>query len=220
MPLKREVLPLLATSVDDRARLAGAANTLVLEPDGASARPTTPTSPVRVAAIRERYDGPVDRGHGARRRRDRGLDCCWPWPSAGARTVHAAGPRPGAGRRDACRGRRAPVGARRSTVGSLAGDRVATATCSSRRCPPRRRTPAWWRAAPTSRVVFEVVYDPWPTPLAAAAERPAGSLVSGLDLLVHQAVLQFELFTGRTPAPLGAMRARRRGRPGASAGPR
>jgi len=31
-------------------------------------------------------------------------------------------------------------------------------------------------------------------------------LVSGLDLLVHQAVLQFELFTG-VPGPLAAMRA-------------
>jgi shikimate dehydrogenase len=48
-----------------------------------------------------------------------------------------------------------------------------------------------------------VVYDPWPTPLAAAA---TGILVSGLDLLVHQAVLQFELFTG-LPGPLEAMRA-------------
>ncbi len=53
-------------------------------------------------------------------------------------------------------------------------------------------------------VVFEVVYDPWPTPLAAAAA--ARSLVGGLDLLVHQAVLQFELFTG-VAGPLDAMRA-------------
>ena len=52
-------------------------------------------------------------------------------------------------------------------------------------------------------VVFEVVYDPWPTPLAAAA---AGRvLVSGLDLLVHQAALQFSIFTG-LPAPLERMR--------------
>jgi shikimate dehydrogenase len=54
--------------------------------------------------------------------------------------------------------------------------------------------------------VFDVVYDPWPTPLAAAAAASGGVLVSGLDLLVHQAVIQFELFTGVT-APLDAMRA-------------
>jgi shikimate dehydrogenase len=53
-------------------------------------------------------------------------------------------------------------------------------------------------------VVFEVIYDPWPTPIAAAAGDRV--LVSGLDLLVHQAVLQFQLFTG-VPGPLTAMRA-------------
>ena len=57
-------------------------------------------------------------------------------------------------------------------------------------------------------VVFEVVYHPWPTPLAQSVLRPAGGqvLVTGLDLLVHQAALQFEQFTG-FPAPLAAMRA-------------
>ena len=55
-------------------------------------------------------------------------------------------------------------------------------------------------------VVFEVPYDPWPTPLAAAASTdPRQVLVGGLDLLVHQAALQFALFTGR-PAPLAEMR--------------
>ncbi len=66
-------------------------------------------------------------------------------------------------------------------------------------------------------VVFEVLYDPWPTPLAASiaprlavpgAVPGAGDgrvLVSGLDLLVHQAALQFTIFTG-LPAPLAAMR--------------
>ncbi|CAN5320948.1 shikimate dehydrogenase [soil metagenome] len=53
-----------------------------------------------------------------------------------------------------------------------------------------------------SEAVFDVIYDPWPTPLAAAC---TGTLVSGLDLLVHQAALQFELFTGQ-PAPMAAMR--------------
>ena len=41
-----------------------------------------------------------------------------------------------------------------------------------------------------SRWSSRCVYDPWPTPLAAAAAaRPAQVLVGGLDLLVHQAVL-------------------------------
>ena len=48
-------------------------------------------------------------------------------------------------------------------------------------------------------VVFDVVYDPWPTPLAEGAEAGEVPLVSGLDLLAHQAVLQVELMTGRRP---------------------
>jgi shikimate dehydrogenase len=47
--------------------------------------------------------------------------------------------------------------------------------------------------------VFDVVYDPWPTPLAAAATELDRPLVAGLDLLVHQAALQVSLMTGRTP---------------------
>jgi len=55
-------------------------------------------------------------------------------------------------------------------------------------------------------VVFDVVYDPWPTPLAAAAQAAGCRVVSGLDLLLWQAVHQFELFTG-VDAPAEAMRA-------------
>jgi shikimate dehydrogenase len=53
--------------------------------------------------------------------------------------------------------------------------------------------------------VFDVVYDPWPTPLAAAAGSAGSTVISGLDMLVHQAAGQVELMTGR-PAPVGAMR--------------
>jgi shikimate-5-dehydrogenase len=55
-------------------------------------------------------------------------------------------------------------------------------------------------------VLFDAVYDPWPTSLAASAARAGCSIVSGLDLLLAQAVRQFELFTG-VDAPLGPMRA-------------
>ncbi|MCP3757754.1 shikimate dehydrogenase [Streptomyces sp. TBY4] len=55
--------------------------------------------------------------------------------------------------------------------------------------------------------LFDVLYDPWPTALAAAWSGHGGRLVGGLDLLVHQAVLQVEQMTGRTPGPLAAMRA-------------
>ncbi|GHB63433.1 shikimate 5-dehydrogenase [Streptomyces viridiviolaceus] len=54
--------------------------------------------------------------------------------------------------------------------------------------------------------LFDVLYDPWPTALAARWSAYGGAVVGGLDLLVHQAVLQVEQMTGCAPAPLAAMR--------------
>jgi shikimate dehydrogenase len=61
------------------------------------------------------------------------------------------------------------------------------------------------RARPSA--VLDVVYNPWPTPLAIAAAQSGVVVVSGFDLLLHQAARQVELMTGLGPAPLGAMRA-------------
>ncbi|MCW5250885.1 MULTISPECIES: shikimate dehydrogenase [unclassified Streptomyces] len=54
--------------------------------------------------------------------------------------------------------------------------------------------------------LFDVLYDPWPTALAARWSAHGGAVVGGLDLLLHQAALQVERMTGRVPAPLAAMR--------------
>ncbi|KOV64490.1 shikimate dehydrogenase [Streptomyces sp. AS58] len=54
--------------------------------------------------------------------------------------------------------------------------------------------------------LFDVLYEPWPTSFAARWSAYGGAVVGGLDLLVHQAVLQVEQMTGRSPAPLDAMR--------------
>jgi shikimate dehydrogenase len=51
--------------------------------------------------------------------------------------------------------------------------------------------------AASSPVVFDALYEPWPTPLAVAAERTGCIVLNGLDLLVHQAVEQIALMTGR-----------------------
>jgi shikimate dehydrogenase len=54
-------------------------------------------------------------------------------------------------------------------------------------------------------VLFDALYDPWPTPLAASAQAAGCPVVSGLELLLAQAVRQFTLFTG-VSAPVEPMR--------------
>ena len=58
----------------------------------------------------------------------------------------------------------------------------------------------------TTPLLLDAIYDPWPTPLAAAIEAAGGHVVSGLQMLLHQAFAQVEQFTGM-PAPKEAMRA-------------
>lgn len=54
--------------------------------------------------------------------------------------------------------------------------------------------------------LLDAVYDPWPTPLTAAVSEAGGTVIDGLEMLLHQAFAQVEQFTGR-PAPKEAMRA-------------
>ncbi|HEY2503523.1 MAG TPA: shikimate dehydrogenase [Mycobacterium sp.] len=53
-------------------------------------------------------------------------------------------------------------------------------------------------------VLLDAVYDPWPTPLATAVAAAGGRVISGLQMLLHQAFAQVEQFTG-LPAPREAM---------------
>lgn len=55
-------------------------------------------------------------------------------------------------------------------------------------------------------VLLDAIYDPWPTPLAAAVTAAGGRVISGLQMLLHQAFAQVEQFTG-LPAPREAMAA-------------
>lgn len=55
-------------------------------------------------------------------------------------------------------------------------------------------------------VLLDAIYDPWPTPLAAAVQAAGGRVIGGLEMLLNQAFTQVEQFTGR-PAPKDAMRA-------------
>jgi shikimate dehydrogenase len=70
--------------------------------------------------------------------------------------------------------------------------------------PPSATEPVADQVALAERVL-DVIYHPWPTPLATAVQRRGGRLSTGLDMLLHQAFGQVELFTGR-PAPRAEMR--------------
>jgi shikimate dehydrogenase len=64
-----------------------------------------------------------------------------------------------------------------------------------------RRHAEVFAAAP---VLLDVIYDPWPTPRATAVAAAGGRVISGLQMLLHQAFAQVEQFTG-LPAPREAM---------------
>jgi shikimate dehydrogenase len=60
-----------------------------------------------------------------------------------------------------------------------------------------------WRPEQT---LLDAVYDPWPTPVAAAVAVAGGTVRSGALMLLHQAAAQVQLMTGRIP-PVDDMRA-------------
>ncbi len=197
MPLKREALS-LADTVSARARLAGAANTLVLVDREVHADNTD--LPGAAAAIRERYDGPVTSatvlGAGATAA-SVGLALC----DLGARSLLLLVRDPSRATETVAAIERHPD-APRVELGSLTDGRPRGEVLVST-IPAAAQDVALVARCADPAVLFEVVYDPWPTPLAAAAGERV--LVSGLDLLVHQAALQFSIFSG-LPAPLERMR--------------
>jgi shikimate dehydrogenase len=71
--------------------------------------------------------------------------------------------------------------------------------------PPGAADPLAVRVWSAQQAVLDVVYAQWPTPLAAAAASAGATVVSGALLLLHQAVAQVRLMTGRD-APVDAMR--------------
>ena len=87
---------------------------------------------------------------------------------------------------------------------ALSGARLAISTVPAGAADPLAG--AFGQIAAVPEVLLDVVYHPWPTPLAAAAAGAGAIVVSGFDLLLHQAALQVELLTGR-PAPVEQMRA-------------
>ncbi|MDQ4051216.1 MAG: shikimate dehydrogenase, partial [Actinomycetota bacterium] len=187
MPLKREAM-MLADRLSGRAKLAGAANTLVLV-DGQVHADNTDL-PGAEAALRERWDGSLTAatilGAGATAA-STGLALC----EAGATEVALLVRSPERAAETVAAIERHPAGPV-VRVGSLE-EGVPTGEVLVSTIPAEAQTPELVARCDQVPVVFEVLYDPWPTPLAAAAGGRV--LVSGLDLLVHQAAYQFEIYT-------------------------
>ncbi len=216
MPLKREALD-LADTASDRATLARGANTLVLT-DGAIHADNTDL-PGATLALQERTDAPLRRavvlGAGAT-----GVSTALALCDLGVDEVLLLA-RNEANAELAAEDVRRHASSPRVLVGPLEGG-VLDHDIVVSTVPPPAQGPELLERCTEVAVVFEVLYDPWPTPLAAAALARGATLVTGLDLLVHQAALQVTAFTGR-PAPLAHMRAAGEAalaaRVGGSAGP-
>ena len=201
MPLKRTVVPLL-DALSPRAVLAQAANTVILR-DGRRIGHNTDI-PGAAAAITERWAGPVASaivlGGGAT-----AASTLLALADLGCRNVRLM-------LRDADRARETLEAAARHPAApevqvARLGDAAEPADVLVSTIPAGAQTADVVALAEHVSVVFDVIYDPWPTPLAAAARLGNQVLVSGLDLLVHQAALQFTLMTGLPDAPLAVMRA-------------
>lgn len=202
MPLK-EVAARVATTVDDVATRAGAANTLVRRADGGWDATNTDVHGVAAALRPHLADAPsralvIGAGATARsavlalaelgvttltvRARDtaKAADLLAWALDHGIRSGSVAGIGPWVTTRD---------DVVVSTVPATAADAVAATV-----------------PATHPGVLLDVVYAGWPTPPARAGAAAGMTVVSGLDLLVHQAAEQFRLFTGHE-APVEAMAA-------------
>ena len=201
MPLKRAVIPLL-DSVSDTASSVEAVNTVVFEPDGRLSGHNTDI-PGMTAALRERGITSV-------------ASAAVLGAGATASSALAALARICDGEVTVCvrsdaraeemrrLGKRLDVTVRiqrwEEAAEAFSAELVVATT-------PAGATDGLAHAVPDRPgALFDVLYDPWPTRLAAAWSAHGGTVLGGLDLLVHQAVLQVELMTGCAPAPLAAMR--------------
>jgi shikimate dehydrogenase len=201
MPLKRAVIPLL-DSISDTAGSVEAVNTVVFTEDGRRAGDNTDI-PGMIAALRERGVEEVGSAAilGAGATASSALAalariCTGPVVAYVRSEARAAEMRQWGERLDVDVRTADWADADRALLAPLV---VATT--------PAGATDALAAAVPERpATLFDVLYDPWPTALAARWSAYGGAVVSGLDLLVHQAVLQVEQMTGCTPAPVDAMR--------------
>ncbi|MFJ3442080.1 shikimate dehydrogenase [Streptomyces sp. NPDC086081] len=201
MPLKRAVIPLL-DEVSETAASVEAVNTVVFTQEGRRVGDNTDI-PGIVAALRERGIEQVESAAilGAGATASSAL-AALARICTGEIVVHVRSEARAAEMREW--GKRLDVDVR---IADWADAEQALTAPLVIATTPAGATDALASAVPERpATLFDVLYDPWPTALAARWSAHGGAVVSGLDLLVHQAVLQVEQMTGLAPAPLEAMR--------------
>jgi shikimate dehydrogenase len=202
MPLKRAVLPLLDYT-DPLATATGSANTVVFRADGRHGYNTD------VRGITDALAEAGVRSAGSVLILGAGATACSALAAAGelgADVADVAVRDPARASGLLAAAERLGLRVRLRDIGEVAGERpellvstvpAGAADFYSERIIASRHSPP---------AVLDVVYAPWPTPLATAAAGAGAMVAGGFAMLLHQAAAQVELMTGK-PAPLEAMRA-------------
>jgi shikimate dehydrogenase len=70
--------------------------------------------------------------------------------------------------------------------------------------PQEGQSPLRLQVIPKSVLVYDVVYNPWPTPLLRLARKAGADILGGLPMLVYQGAASFKLWTDKE-APVDIM---------------
>jgi shikimate dehydrogenase len=70
--------------------------------------------------------------------------------------------------------------------------------------PQEGQSPVSLEVIPKGVLVYDVVYNPWPTPLLRLAQKAGANILGGLPMLVYQGAASFKLWMGRE-APVDIM---------------
>ncbi|SDK36455.1 shikimate dehydrogenase [Actinopolyspora mzabensis] len=208
MPGKHAALE-LASEASERAVAVGAANTLVRRSDGAWYADCTDVDGI-TGALRAACGFPGAAGTGERTGLVLGaggtaLAVLAAFAELGVRTATLAVRDPDRAGSALATAERVGVRAGSRELGSLDLARAAATADVVVSTLPAGAVDDRVRELAAAGRVLDVVYHPWPTPLAAAVHAAGGRLATGLDMLLHQSFGQVELFTGK-PAPRPAMR--------------
>jgi shikimate dehydrogenase len=194
MPLKQDVLPLL-DDVDETAVLTGAANTVLFE-DGRRHGFNTDVAGI-VRALGEAGVSTVDRGvvigGGAT-----AASSLAAMAELGATHAQVLVRRPGAASDLLELGGRLGLRVDEGRIEELAHVRDAELVVST--VPGGTDLGiAASDGVMQGGVLLDVAYDPWPSPLAASWIAAGGTVVPGLGMLLHQALIQVRIFVHGDP---------------------